>query len=103
MGRRYVQKVSLGMPDSEHLHSLIKTRVIRPNFGYLPLYLRNSLVAPFCWLYAALVAGVAVWQYRSTDMLFAAWLISFLLYVFLYTYLKRTTISLPQENQQLFQ
>ncbi len=103
MGRRYLNNVSLGLPDSEHLHSLIKIKIVRPYFGHLRLKIRNSLVAPFCWTYAALVSSLAVWQYRHTDILIAAWVISFFLYVFIYANLKRATISVLKENQQLQQ
>jgi len=103
MGRRYVQKVSLGLPDSEHLHSLIKVKIVRPYFGHLRLKIRNSLVAPFCWTYAALVSSVAVWQYCHTDILIAAWLISFFLYIIIYINLKRASNSSLKENQQLLQ
>ncbi len=103
MGRRYVQKVSLGLPDSEHLHSLIKIKIVRSYFGHLQLKIRNSLVAPFCWSYAALVSSVAVWQYRHTDILIQAWLISFFLYAFIYVNLKRSTTPELKENQQLLQ
>ncbi len=101
MGRRYVQKASLGMPDSAHLHSLIKIKIIRLYFGHLPQKIRNSLVAPFCWTYAALVSGIAVWQYSHTDILVAAWVISFLLYVLIYAYLRHSTIPVMKEHQEL--
>jgi len=103
MGRRYVHKVALGLPDSEHLHSLIKIKIVRPYFGHLRIIIRNSLVAPFCWTYAALVSSVAVWQYRHTDILIAAWVISFFLYVFIYANLKRARVPSLKENQQLLQ
>ncbi len=103
MARRYVRKVPLGLPDSEHLHSLIKIKIIRPYFGHLRLKIRNSLVAPFCWTYAALVSSVAVWQYSHTDILIAAWLISFFLYIFIYINLKRASNPSLKENQQLLQ
>ena len=103
MGRRYVHKASLGLPDSEHLHSLIKVKIVRPYFGHLRLKIRNSLVAPFCWTYAALVSSVAVWQYSRTDILIAAWLISFFLYIVIYINLKRASNPSLKENKQLLQ
>lgn len=93
MGRRYLDRVSLGLPDSNHLHSLIKKKIVRVHFGHLSQIMRNSLVSPFCWAYAALCSSIAVWQYRDTNFLIATWFISFVLYVFMYTLLTRVATT----------
>ena len=88
MVRRAIVKVSIGQPDNDHLHSLFKKKVIRPYFSYLPQYLRSSLVSPFCWGYAALVSGIAIWEYKRTDILVVAWFGSFIVYAIIYMLLK---------------
>ena len=88
MARRLVGKVSVGSPDSKHLHSLIKIKIVSCYFGHFQTKMRNSLVAPFCWIYAALVSCIAIWQYTNTNVLITAWVISFFLYVILYIRLK---------------
>ncbi len=93
MARRLVGNVSVGAPDSKHLHSLIKIKIVSCYFGHLQTKMRNSLVAPFCWIYAALVSGIAVWQHTNTNILIAAWVISFFLYAILYTRLKSMATS----------
>jgi UDP-N-acetylmuramyl pentapeptide phosphotransferase/UDP-N-acetylglucosamine-1-phosphate transferase len=98
MGRRFVRKVSIGLPDCKHLHSLIKIKIVDTYFGHVQKKMRNSLVAPFCWLYAALVSAVAVWQYTNTNLLIAAWLISFVLYVFVYIHLRGMVIPETQDR-----
>ncbi len=103
MVRRYLDKVSLGLPDSDHLHSLIKIKIVRHYFGHMQQTMRNSLVAPFCWIYAALFSAIAVWQFTHTEILIAAWLISFFIYVFIYINLKRASFTLLKEHQQLLQ
>ncbi|TLU81990.1 MAG: glycosyl transferase [Chlorobium sp.] len=93
MLRRAFIKVSVGQPDREHLHSLFKIKVIRIYFSQLPQYLRSSLVAPFCWGYAALASGMAVWHYNRTDVLVAAWFSSFIVYAIIYFFLKYDPVS----------
>ncbi|MEI6306139.1 MAG: hypothetical protein WCP33_04900, partial [Deltaproteobacteria bacterium] len=84
-------------------HSLIQTKIIRPYFGHLQPRTRNSLVAPFCLTYAALVSSIAVFQYTNTGTLMIAWLISFFLYFIIYVKLKGLKIPVPKDNHQLFQ
>lgn len=51
MYRRILKKASSGQPDDEHLHTLIKVKLIRVHFhDLLPQNLRNPLVAPLIWL-----------------------------------------------------
>lgn len=99
MGRRFVNKVPLGSPDCKHLHSLIKIKIIDSYCAHYQKRMRNSLVAPFCWIYAALVSGIAVWQYTNTTFLIAAWFISIFIYSFIYFQLKRVAITVKSERQ----
>ena len=101
MGRRLVSNVSLGTADCKHMHSLIKIKIVAAYFGHLRKKMRNSLVAPFCWLYAALVSSLAVWQYTNTNILIAAWLISFILYVLLYIHLTGRVIPACKRDDAL--
>jgi len=89
MGRRYWNKTHAGQPDSAHLHSLVKVNVINPFFQHLPQPVRNSLVAPLCWVFTGLVSGFAVWQYNRIDFLVAAWFSGFIIYTIIYGRLRR--------------
>lgn len=82
--RRMFRKESLGLPDSLHLHSLVKIKVVRPYFATLPPAMRNSAVSPFCWLYAVGVSVAGVALYDHTALLMAAWAGSFFLYAAIY-------------------
>ena len=89
MLRRFLTKDSLGLPDSSHLHSLVKIKIIAPYFAALPTVWRNSLVSPFCWAYAAVIAAVGVALSHNTSLLMAAWAGSFAVYALLYALLTR--------------
>ncbi len=87
MGRRCWNKTHPGQPDSAHLHSLIKVNVVNRLVPNLPQNLRNSLVAPFCWLFTVLISGFAVVYHRQTVMLVIACLFSVITYLIIYLYL----------------
>ena len=89
MGRRYWNKTHAGQPDSAHLHSLIKVNVINRHVPHLPQPVRNSLVAPSCWVFTCLVSGFAVWQYNHIDFLVAAWFSGFFVYAIIYDWVRR--------------
>lgn len=84
MSRRYWNKTHAGQPDSAHMHSLIKVKIITAHVAYLPQYIRNSMVAPFCWVYALIPASFAVYLYKKTVLLAVALLFSFILYAIIY-------------------
>jgi UDP-N-acetylmuramyl pentapeptide phosphotransferase/UDP-N-acetylglucosamine-1-phosphate transferase len=69
MVRRYWKSISPGSADSEHLHSLIKLRIVRRYFSRLPQCLKNSLVAPFCWMLTLACAIPAIEFYQDTQIL----------------------------------
>lgn len=48
-----------GHPDRLHLHSLIKSRLIRKKLGHWPAALRNSAVSPLCWAFPVLSGFIA--------------------------------------------
>jgi UDP-N-acetylmuramyl pentapeptide phosphotransferase/UDP-N-acetylglucosamine-1-phosphate transferase len=67
------RRMSAGHPDRLHLHSLIKSRIIRKRLPrHWPAYLRNAAVAPGLWLLAAVPAAAAPWMRESTPGLLAA-------------------------------
>lgn len=65
--------MSAGHPDRLHLHSLVKSRIIRKRLPKAwPAYMRNAAVAPGLWLLSALPAAVAPWIRGSTTWLVVA-------------------------------
>ncbi|MCX6179199.1 MAG: glycosyltransferase [Chlorobiales bacterium] len=93
MGRRFWKKSHLHEPDSSHLHSMIKIKIIRPNLGHLQGYIRNSLVAPFCWAYALLFASIAIFIHDQTGLLMIVCLGSFALYSLIYWGISRINVK----------
>ncbi len=59
MARRMKAKLKAGQPDNLHLHTLIKTRMVRRYFTALPPWARNASVAPAIWLCSACLGYVA--------------------------------------------
>jgi len=53
IARRLSRNLHPGYPDRLHLHSLVKTRMLRKRFGALPPVLMNSAVSPFIWSLSA--------------------------------------------------
>jgi len=92
MGRRCWNKTYAGQPDSAHLHSLIKLKVVNRNAPNFPQPIRNSLVSPFCWVFTFMFSGIATWQYNRTDYLVVTWFSGFILYALIYSYLERDAV-----------
>ncbi|SDH67420.1 MraY family glycosyltransferase [Propionivibrio dicarboxylicus] len=80
MMRRYKRSLNPGHPDRLHLHSLVKTRIIRKHFKTWPAYLKNAAVSPICWVYAALPASLAVLFNERTPCLMASFAFCALVY-----------------------
>ena len=59
MARRIKAKLKAGQPDNLHLHTLVKTRMVRRYFKVLPNWAKNALVAPAIWLCSAILGLVA--------------------------------------------
>jgi UDP-N-acetylmuramyl pentapeptide phosphotransferase/UDP-N-acetylglucosamine-1-phosphate transferase len=86
--RRRRSKRAASAPDILHLHSLVKTQLILPHFPNVHPRLRNALVSPVMWLYAALPASLAVWlEDASRTQLALAFLFCCLVYHLLYCWL----------------
>jgi UDP-N-acetylmuramyl pentapeptide phosphotransferase/UDP-N-acetylglucosamine-1-phosphate transferase len=88
MLRRLWNRSHPGLPDSEHLHSLIKIKIVRHLFSAFSPSLRNGLVSPFCWVAAALFAAPALVLYSNSAALMLTALSSFLCYALLHTLLR---------------
>lgn len=61
--RRYQLRLSPGAPDSLHLHSLVKTQIVRKKLAHWSRRRQNAAVSPLMWGYAALPASMAVAWY----------------------------------------
>lgn len=78
MARRMKAKLKAGQPDNLHLHTLIKTRMVRRYFTVLPPWARNASVAPGIWFCSAClgyVASLYVSDVPVLVMLFAGFVI----------------------------
>ena len=95
IGRRILSNTNFDTADCSHLHSLIKIKIVRPLFGHLSQHYRSSLVSPFCWSYGILLSAAAILLYDRSELLIAAWVVSFLLYVVIYKYL--SSIRIPEK------
>jgi UDP-N-acetylmuramyl pentapeptide phosphotransferase/UDP-N-acetylglucosamine-1-phosphate transferase len=90
--RRMIFGGNPGAPDNLHLHSLIKTRLVRRYFKETPAWLKNSLVAPGIWL-ISLFFGLYAFQFSDkTELLMFA----FLLFVIGYHLIYRKLVELPE-------
>ena len=81
-----------GAPDNLHLHSLIKTRLVRRYCKKTPAWLKNALVAPGIWI-VSLFFGLYAFQFSGqTELLIMA----FLLFVIGYHLTYRKLVELPE-------
>jgi UDP-N-acetylmuramyl pentapeptide phosphotransferase/UDP-N-acetylglucosamine-1-phosphate transferase len=79
--RRRLLRQSPGAPDSLHLHSLVKSQIIRKKLAHWPQCRRNAAVAPLMWCFAALPACMAVaWYNAPTHWLVLALIACVLVY-----------------------
>ena len=60
MARRLSRNLHPGHPDRLHLHSLVKTRIVRKRLAALPPVLMNSAVSPLIWSLSAIPCIIAV-------------------------------------------
>ena len=60
MARRLSRDLNPGHPDRLHLHSLVKTRIVRKRLGVLSPVLMNSAVSPLIWSFSAVPCILAV-------------------------------------------
>jgi len=73
-----------GLPDSWHLHSLVKTAITARYLRRLPAPLRNACVSPVSWSIALVPALLAVNHSSAPDVLVQGAVASFLLYLAVY-------------------
>jgi UDP-N-acetylmuramyl pentapeptide phosphotransferase/UDP-N-acetylglucosamine-1-phosphate transferase len=92
--RRYAGHHSPGAPDSGHLHSLIKKKLIRQKLGWMNKGARNAAVAPVIWVFTSLAAMAAVAAFDRPLLLMIALISCLLLYHLAYRYLaaRRTPV-----------
>jgi UDP-N-acetylmuramyl pentapeptide phosphotransferase/UDP-N-acetylglucosamine-1-phosphate transferase len=85
MVRRMREKRFSGSADDQHLHTLIKIKLIRRYFSFLSQARRNAMVAPLIWMMVAVLIAVAcVWGDRQIVLV-----LSFGLYVLAYHLIHR--------------
>lgn len=89
--RRLRAKKSSTQPDNEHLHSLIKTRLIRRFCFNLPVWLRNSMVSPLVWISSIAMGLIGVIYQSDTQAL----MIFFALFVLVYVVTHKVLLLLP--------
>jgi UDP-N-acetylmuramyl pentapeptide phosphotransferase/UDP-N-acetylglucosamine-1-phosphate transferase len=85
--RRYVARQSPAEADSRHLHSLIKTQIIRKKLPWLTPGMRNAAVAPIVWGFAAFPAILAIAFFDRSALLISALIFCLVLYHLTYSYL----------------
>ena len=89
MARRMKAKLKAGQPDNLHLHTLIKTRMVRRYFAFLPNWAKNALVAPAIWLCSAVLGWVASAYVKDVPMLAGCFALFVLWYHVTYRFLAR--------------
>ena len=73
-----------GLPDSWHLHSLVKTAITARYLRSLPPTLRNACVSPVSWSIALVPAALAVNHPSTPEVLMQGAVASFALYLVVY-------------------
>jgi UDP-N-acetylmuramyl pentapeptide phosphotransferase/UDP-N-acetylglucosamine-1-phosphate transferase len=63
--RRRLVHQSPGSADCLHMHSLIKTQIIRKKLAHWPQQRKNAAVSPLLWCFAALPASMAMAWYNA--------------------------------------
>jgi UDP-N-acetylmuramyl pentapeptide phosphotransferase/UDP-N-acetylglucosamine-1-phosphate transferase len=85
--RRYVARQSPGEADSRHLHSLVKTELIRKKLHWASKGLRNAAVSPIVWGFASFPAILAIAFFDRSALLISAFVFCLVLYHLTYSYL----------------
>ena len=88
--RRYRRNMHPGQPDRLHLHSLIRSRIIRKYASNWPHTMKNAMVSPFIWIMASVAGVFSVIFYENTGALFMAFCFYFALYVLTYVLIIHT-------------
>ncbi len=82
--RRFIRKVSPGHPDRLHLHSLIRSRIIRKYVNDRSPTIKNAAVAPFVWVLAAIISSLSVVFHKNTATLILVLVLFFIFYGLIY-------------------
>jgi len=99
--RRLWARTHPGQPDSEHLHSLVAVAITERYFLRMSDELRNSSVAPFSWLVAAVPAAIAATVWPSTGLLMAAAALCFLIYVVCYWFFASAALGVSRAGKEV--
>jgi len=89
MARRLKAQLKAGHPDNLHLHTLIKTRMVRRYFTFLPDWAKNALVAPGIWLCSACLGWAASYFADQVIVLIVLFVFFVLWYHVTYRFLAR--------------
>ncbi|MDT9547544.1 MAG: glycosyltransferase [Chlorobium phaeovibrioides] len=92
MFRRIWTRSHPGQPDTNHLHSLVKLKIVRRYLSRPNPSLRNSAVSPFCWVLAFCFAVPATFFYADTAALMLSSLGMFLIYGVMHAALSRMPV-----------
>jgi UDP-N-acetylmuramyl pentapeptide phosphotransferase/UDP-N-acetylglucosamine-1-phosphate transferase len=92
MARRMKAQLKAGEPDNLHLHTLIKTRLVRRHLVDLPTWAKNAMVAPSIWLCSALL-GILASLWVSNVLILALLFVGFVV-VYHLTY--QFLVNLPE-------
>jgi UDP-N-acetylmuramyl pentapeptide phosphotransferase/UDP-N-acetylglucosamine-1-phosphate transferase len=95
--RRWRHRRSAGTPDRLHLHSLLKTRIVRTKLSFLSGRQQNAAVAPMLWVSSLLPTGLALAFYDNTEALMAGTILTVTLYHLAY----RSLIQMSERNPQV--
>jgi UDP-N-acetylmuramyl pentapeptide phosphotransferase/UDP-N-acetylglucosamine-1-phosphate transferase len=88
--RRYCHNQSPSAPDDRHLHSLLKTQIIRKRFAQFSLAHQNAAVSPCIWGLVAMPAWVGFFLSEATPLVLGVAIGAFvLLYHAAYKYLSQ--------------
>lgn len=100
--RRVWKRSHPGMPDSHHLHSLVKVGIVMRWLPHLRADLRNAMVSPFSWVIATVPAGLAVMFPHNTASLMLCALVSFALYLAFYWLVAEVSKEHPAQVGKVF-
>lgn len=90
MARRRIKRQSTGAPDSRHLHSLIKTNLIRKKLPNVTRGMQNAFVSPIIWAFTLLPAMGAVALFNQPVLLVSGVVVCAIVYHVAYQYLRQT-------------
>lgn len=94
--RRVDRALHPGHPDRLHLHSLIKSRIIRKQFKNLSPVLRNAAVSPLLWLFSLTPATLSIIFFKNTFWLTISFAFSALIYSAVYARLINFSWKMPK-------